>query len=127
MMHQKALLFSDYKIASEIMCEMNPKKTKALGRRVRNFDHDVWEQHKERIVEEGSYYKFMNCLSEEDLKAHLLATGDRELVEASMYDRIWGIGFNEKYADVNRGEWGLNLLGKALMRARERIKEQERL
>ena len=72
-MHQKVLLFSDYKIASEIMCKMNPKKTKALGRRVKNFDYDFWEQYKERIVEEGSYYKFMNCLGEDDLKAHLLA------------------------------------------------------
>lgn len=73
-------------------------------------------------MEEGSYHKFKHSfLVNEDLKSILLTTGDRELVEASPYDRIWGVGFGEGGAEEN-GEMGLNLLGNALIKARERIK-----
>lgn len=37
-------------------------------------------------------------------------------VEASPYDRVWGIGFQEAHALDNIERWGLNLLGKALNR-----------
>ncbi|GAA3480637.1 hypothetical protein GCM10018966_051670 [Streptomyces yanii] len=58
------------------------------------------------------------------LRAFLLNTGDRVLVEASPLDRIWGIGMA---ADDPRAEdparWrGLNLLGFALMEARTRLR-----
>lgn len=54
----------------------------------------------------------------------LLATGERELAEASPMDRIWGVGFVEKDAGANRHSWGENLLGKALMTVRERLREK---
>jgi len=60
----------------------------------------------------------------EALKDMFLATGNRELVEASP-DRIWGVGFEEEEAEEKREEWGLNLLGKCLERARKRIKEED--
>jgi predicted NAD-dependent protein-ADP-ribosyltransferase YbiA (DUF1768 family) len=40
-------------------------------------------------------------------------------------DRIWGIGFDEKNAGKARRHWGLNLLGKALMDVRRRLREEE--
>ncbi|KAI0204857.1 DUF1768-domain-containing protein [Astrocystis sublimbata] len=47
-------------------------------------------------------------------------TGDRELAEASPFDRVWGIGFVAKNADTRRRDkWGLNLLGKCLMEVRD--------
>ncbi|KAI1198075.1 DUF1768-domain-containing protein [Nemania serpens] len=55
----------------------------------------------------------------------LLATGDRELVEASPRDRIWGIGFGAKNAGANRRRWGLNLLGKCLMEVREQFRSED--
>jgi ribA/ribD-fused uncharacterized protein len=126
MMHQKALLFNDQETAAEIMHETSPAKTQALGRKVKNYDKKLWEEHRSRIVEEGSYHKYKHSLVEnEDLKAKFLATGDRELVETSPVDRIWGVGFGEEDAEQNRDKWGLNLLGKALTRARQRIREEE--
>lgn len=93
---------------------------------MKNFDKTKWEHNRDRIVEEGSYHKFKHSLLEkEDLKAMLLSTGDRELVEASPYDRIWGVGFGEKDAEKNRNKWGLNLLGKALTKTRQRIRDEE--
>lgn len=54
----------------------------------------------------------------------LLQTDNKELVEASPMDRIWGVGFGAANAGANRGRWGLNLLGKCLMRAREQFREE---
>ncbi|KAI0142765.1 DUF1768-domain-containing protein [Xylariaceae sp. FL1272] len=55
----------------------------------------------------------------------LLATGDRELVEASPLDRIWGIGFGARNAPKCRERWGMNLLGKCLMEVREQFRRED--
>lgn len=77
---------------------------------------------KYNVVEEGNYMKFTQ---NENLKKLLLDTGERELVEASRFDRVWGIGYSAANAlYVEKEEWGQNLLGKALMRVRERTREE---
>lgn len=57
------------------------------------------------------------------LRDFLLGTGDRVLVEASPVDRVWGIGLAATDAGADDPErWrGANLLGFALMRAREQL------
>ena len=40
-------------------------------------------------------------------------------------DNIWGIGFTKDNAESNRAHWGTNLLGKALMLVRDRLREEE--
>ncbi|CAM5259864.1 NADAR domain-containing protein OS=Streptomyces fumanus OX=67302 GN=GCM10018772_52590 PE=4 SV=1 [Streptomyces fumanus] len=58
------------------------------------------------------------------LREFLLGTGDRVLVEASPVDPVWGIGLaadDEAAADPERWQ-GANLLGFALMAARERLR-----
>ncbi|KAK2739020.1 hypothetical protein FQN57_006702 [Myotisia sp. PD_48] len=127
MMHQKALLFApNDAITQTILAPKgnvpDPRTLKQLGRKIPNFDEATWVQERTKIVEQGNYYKFKQ---NPKLKAKLLATGDRELVEASPRDRIWGIGYGAKNAPNMRKTWGLNLLGKALMEVRERIREEE--
>ncbi|KAF2206499.1 hypothetical protein CERZMDRAFT_6310, partial [Cercospora zeae-maydis SCOH1-5] len=122
MMYHKAVLFNDSSIAAQIMRTTSPKQHKALGAKVKKFDEKVWNEHKEEIVEKGNWLKFTQS---EELKNRLLSTGERELLEASPYDRIWGIGFHAGTAlKVNRDLWGQNLLGKALMRVRDRLKAE---
>jgi ribA/ribD-fused uncharacterized protein len=55
------------------------------------------------------------------MKAELLETAPTELVEASLYDTIWGIGLSMHDSRIgDRRHWrGLNLLGKTLTRLRE--------
>ena len=124
MMYHKALLFDDTASAETILKLSEPRKIKAVGRAVANYDENLWNLHKNRIVYEGNLYKFE---SKNALKTILLSTKDRELVEASPFDRIWGIGFNEDDADGNKKFWGQNLLGKALMKVRQTLMEKERL
>ncbi|EER25411.1 uncharacterized protein CIMG_11500 [Coccidioides immitis RS] len=127
MMHRKGVLFApDDSITQEIASVdkpvPHPSTLRSLGRKVPNFDEKLWNKERLRIVVEGNYLKFTQ---NEDLKAQLLATGDRELIEASPRDRIWGVGFGAKNAGAMRHRWGLNLLGKALMEVRERIRSEQ--
>lgn len=122
MMHQKAVSRNDETTAAAILDTPYPKEQKDLGRSVANWDDAAWDEIKEKIVEEGSYMKFSQ---NKKLKDKLLMTGERELVEASGSDRVWGVGFNAKSALSRRDDWGTNLLGKCLMKARERIREEQ--
>ena len=72
---------------------------------------------------EGNYLKFSQ---NPHLRNYLINTGNRILVEASPYDRIWGIGISEKDAvQETPNNWrGLNLLGFALMEVRDRLQEK---
>ncbi|UNI19240.1 hypothetical protein JDV02_005437 [Purpureocillium takamizusanense] len=65
------------------------------------------------------------ALIQDSLREMLMATGDREIVEASPYDAIWGIGFTERDAEAMREHWGENLLGKALMEVRRELRESQ--
>ena len=42
MMYHKALLFKDSEMASAILKNPNPKEIKAMGRKVKNFDWNIW-------------------------------------------------------------------------------------
>lgn len=117
MMYKKAMLFKDCKTAARILQKEDPEEIKALGKQVQGFDEQLWKAFRFSIVFNGNALKF--CQNE-DFKNKLLRTYPKMLVEASPYDKIWGIGFgidDPKIENVN--EWGLNLLGKALMRVRE--------
>jgi len=115
MMAEKARLFNDRATEILILEEKSPKKQKALGRDVKPFNEDVWNQHDMEIVEKGNYAKFTQNM---DLLKILLAGEGTTFVEASPYDKIWGIGLaaNDPRAK-NRSQWkGQNKLGIVLTR-----------
>ena len=116
MMAEKARLFKNNKNNEEvlkmILASTNQKEIKDLGRKVNGFNEEIWNKHKFNIVIKGNMLKFAQ---NDKLKKILLTTGNKELVEAAPYDRIWGIGYDALNAQVtNRQKWGSNLLGKAL-------------
>ncbi|MEV6790446.1 NADAR family protein [Streptomyces sp. NPDC051320] len=121
MMAGKARLFGDGEAERVVLGAAHPASAKNAGRLVRGFEDAIWRRERYRIVVEGSVHKFGRNPA---LRDFLLATGDRVLVEASPLDRVWGIGLA---ADDERAQqpdrWrGLNLLGFALMDARERLR-----
>ena len=122
LMAGKAMLFEDHDAHEKIMCTKSPREMKDFGRRVKNFDEMTWNANKMFIMRTALYLKFTQ---NEELKTGLLLTGDKELIEASPYDKIWGVGIgpNDKRL-LNTDEWkGLNLLGQCLMDVRKAIKE----
>ncbi len=121
MMAEKARLFEDASAERAALAAGHPAEAKKAGRLVRGFDETTWARERFRIVVEGSVHKFG---AHPDLLAYLLGTGDRVLVEASPVDRVWGIGLaasDEAAMDPERWR-GPNLLGFALMEARERLR-----
>jgi ribA/ribD-fused uncharacterized protein len=124
MMWRKARLFDDDETAERILVAGHPQRAKALGRQVRRFDEQTWQEHRYGIVVAGSVAKFGQHA---DLRGYLLGTGERVLVEASPVDRVWGIGLAATDDRATRpDEWrGLNLLGFALMQARTTLRAGE--
>lgn len=102
------------------------KFVKKCGREVKNYDDKIWEQKRVNVAGVGAKEKFTQIL---DLKKTLLDTEGTFLVEASPYDKIWGIGLNASDAKATpESEWpGLNLLGKNVLdRVRALIIKEEK-
>ena len=122
MMGGKARLFEDTETLAEIVEASGPREAKALGRKVRGFDEERWQEHRVAIVVEGNVAKFGQ---HEALREFLLATDEAVLVEAAPQDRIWGIGLSA--VDPRARDpvaWrGQNLLGFALMEVRTRLRD----
>ncbi|MFH8488965.1 NADAR family protein [Streptomyces longisporoflavus] len=122
MMAAKARLFSDAAAEATVLAARTPAEAKKAGRLVRGFDEAAWERERFGIVVEGSVHKFA---SSDALRSFLVGTGSRVLVEASPMDRVWGIGLaaDDERAGVPEKWRGPNLLGFALMEARERLRQ----
>ncbi|MEL6346349.1 MAG: NADAR family protein [Myxococcota bacterium] len=121
MMAEKARLFQDDAVRRQILATADPRQQRKLGRKVRGFVETVWVAQREDVVYRASLAKFRQ---NNTLRAALLGTGDLILVEASPYDRIWGIGLHSVDPRAeDPAQWqGLNLLGKTLMRARATLR-----
>lgn len=116
MMYNKAKLFDDQDAMKQILEERSPAKVKQIGRQIKNFSEEKWAEHREGIVMQGNYLKF---IQNPELRKELLKEKFATFVEASPTDRVWGIGFTAATALKNKHLWGLNLLGKALTTIRD--------
>ena len=120
MMAEKSRLFHDDATLERILNSEDPAEAKALGRNIAGFNEHVWDQHKLQIVVRGNFMKFTQ---NEELGDYLYTTRNSMLVEASPYDKIWGIGLDPgKARKTPIEQWpGKNLLGIAIMIARDII------
>lgn len=117
-MWEKANFFNDPFIAEQILVTPNPHANKKLGRQVKDFDAEKWAEVCYQIMIDVNIPKWKK------LSEYLPMTEDRVIVEASAYDKIWGIGLAPHDDRVlNEANWnGTNLLGKVLMDIREMLK-----
>ena len=84
---------------------------------MKHFDPESWNLVSRTHVYHANIAKFEQ---NRNLLDYLLSTGDRELVEASPTDCIWGIGLAEHDSQIcDRTNWrGTNWLGQVLMQVR---------
>lgn len=110
MMYSKAMLFDDYDTAEKILATKDPREQKKLGREVKNFDPTEWYLHCENIMMRGLKEKFNSSLF---FNNALKESAGKICVEASPYDKIWGVGMRENDKDItDMTKWkGQNLLG----------------
>lgn len=120
MMYMKATLFNDEETAEKILNAVTPSEQKSLGRKVKNFDKELWESNCKKFVYDANYAKFTQ---NPELLGKLLKTKGTTLVEASPSDCIWGVGLAQDDPRIqNRETWrGTNWLGEVLTKVREDI------
>lgn len=123
MMAEKARVFRDGEAEQAILAAKSPREHKALGRKVRGFDPNVWNSVCRGVVYTGNLAKYEQNA---ELRELLLRTGDRTIVEASPEDRIWGIGLaQDDPRSQDPQQWqGTNWLGIALMQVRDEIRRR---
>lgn len=121
MMYIKANTFCDLKVANKIMSTSDVKVIKSLGRSVSNYNDAIWSDIRYKVVYDALLAKFSQ---NDDLRKLLLDTGDSLLVECALKDTIWGIGLSMNDPNrLDKSKWkGKNLLGKALMKVREKLR-----
>ena len=106
----QAQKFLDEADKETVRRQKTPKLAAEEGRDRRKRLRPDWEQVKDEIMYQAVLTKFQ---SHPDIKAILLSTGDKMLVENAPGDYYWGCG-----ADGS----GKNMLGKTLMRVRSELK-----
>ena len=120
MMADKARACGDPAGLAAILAAPSPDAAKREGRRVRGYSDAIWDPVKFDAVVENNVAKFSQ---NPELREFLIRTHPGILVEASPYDRIWGIGLRAAHANSrDPTKWpGQNLLGFALMEVRRRL------
>lgn len=126
MMAEKARIFKDSRTRSKIMSASHPRDQKRLGRQVAGFNAEAWEKRCRDIVFIGNMAKFSQ---NDDLRKALIDTVGLRIVEASLSDKIWGIGLaaDDPKAVIPRLWRGTNWLGQALERVRTELSKNEEL
>jgi hypothetical protein len=119
MMFGKAIVFKDFEIADKILAAVHPSDMQVLGRQVKNFDQTWWNKIRLPLVTMVNYHKFK---INKDLADYLISTQPYILAEESS-DLVWGTGIvGELNGDPSKWS-GQNLLGRALMRVREKLSD----
>lgn len=123
MMAAKAWLFDDIETLKAIHLAKTPKEQKALGRKVSPFRPAIWDKVNLDVVTAGIVAKFT---VDGRMRKEILDTGDLAFCEGSPFDTIWGVGLDWRSKEIeNMRNWrGKNLLGVALGRARDIIRNE---
>lgn len=122
----KAMFFNDTETAKLIYESNSPEEARKLGRLVKDYDDQLWDEVRVSYMRKAIIYKFFQ---NKELREQLLDKkyDGKKFVEAAYYDRIWGIGYNENDAIKNVANWGKNELGKILDEVREKSSTLEAL
>ncbi len=119
-MWSKLQLFdpTNKELENTLLTTINSSIMKNIGRNIKNFNQDIWDKNKYNIMKKALMAKFTQ---NKELHTLLLKTKTYKLVEASPYDKVWGIGIDKKAAMNGIKYQGENLLGKVLMEIREAL------
>ena len=120
MMAEKARTFGDQDALVRIMEAKDPDAQKFIGRRVKNYEDQIWKEKRYQVVKKANLAKFSQIPA---AKKFMKKSGNKIIVEGSPYDKIWGVGLHYKDDKIlNEKNWrGENLLGKVLMEVRAEL------
>jgi ribA/ribD-fused uncharacterized protein len=119
----KAKEFKDDEMYEKILKAKTAKAAKALGKKVKGFEKEMWDSKKDDIMRVGVRTKFVQ---HPELRKQLQETGERIIGEADARNKYWSIGTSvtsekSKHPD----KWaGQNKLGKIMMDLRTELNTQ---
>lgn len=111
--YYQAQKFEDKNVVNKIINAKTPKEASTIGRDRNNKLKSDWNKIKLNVMEDGLYYKY---IQNDDICKKLLATGNKEIVEATVKENYWGCGPDGM---------GQNNFGKLLMKVRDRILREQ--
>jgi ribA/ribD-fused uncharacterized protein len=119
----KAKEFKDDEVYEKIVNAKSAKAAKALGKKVKGFEKEIWDSKKDDIMRIGIRTKF---IQHPELRKQLQETGERIIGEADARNTYWGIGTSQtseksKHPDKWRGQ---NKIGKLMMDLRKEFYEE---
>lgn len=124
----KAKFFLDDETADKILATTDPEEARKLGRLVKNYVDSAWDRERTYYMMKAVSAKF---LQNKNLRKELIDPkyNGKFFVEASPYDRVWGIGCDQDSALKldNYKNWGRNELGKILDAVRIKCIEIDKL
>ena len=121
-MAAKADKFDDQEAKQKIMTSNNPNEINFVGRSVKNFNQNKWNETAHGVMKVAVTAKF----NQNPLLAELLNnTGETTIGEGSGKDLFWGTGIPVFHPDaLNTTKWkGKKHLGRILMEVRKALKE----
>ncbi len=79
-----------------------PGQMKVIGRGIQNYNADIW------APEIAAKYQHAKFTQNKEFQDYLLATHDKELIEASPNDHLWGFGISmyDPLIMTKKSKWG---------------------
>lgn len=108
----QAAKFSEPGLRLKIARAPTPDRAQKIARRYFWRRRKDWKKIQLVVMTRGVYIK---CRTHGEVASALAATGERQLVEASLYDHYWGCG---------RDQLGHNYYGRVLMDVRKKLGEE---
>ena len=105
-----AMQFEDPALRAEIRSALDPQHARKLAKRHKRKIRSDWDSVRRVYMTRAIYTR---CLSNPTSARALLETGNKRIVESSLYDDYWGCG---------RDGRGLNTYGEVLMDVREKLR-----
>jgi len=119
----KAKEFKDDEVYEKIIKAKSAKAAKALGKKVKGFEKEVWDAKKDGWMQTGIKAKFVQ---HPELRKQLLETDTKMIGEANARNTYWGIGTSVTSEKAKHpAKWrGQNRIGKILMDLRAEFKAE---
>ncbi|MBK1643583.1 hypothetical protein CKO25_02695 [Thiocapsa imhoffii] len=109
-----AMLFEDPEPREAIRTAADPAEAHKQFKRHKRKRRPDWEAVRRLYMTRAIYTR---CQTHPEAASALLQTGDKQIIESSLYDYYWGCG---------RDGRGHNTYGEVLMDVRERLREEAR-
>ena len=118
-MEEKAYQFGDSASAERIRNETNPREMKNIGRKIKRYNHEEWQNMVEAVTYKALEAKF-NDPRAAGARDTLLETGQRRIGEANT-DPYWGTGVDYRDPHALTHWTGSNAMGNMLVEIRDEI------